>query len=334
MNPSPSNDSQHADEQAALWAAKLDGSALTAADRSELDRWLAASPRHRSLLSQFCQFSADLEEQLPTLVLAGAVKLPAETAAPRRRHWRGLWLATTLGAAAAVAVGIWITRPANALQTVATSVAERRTLKLSDGTQVELNARTNLLVDLGRTERHVRMGDGEAFFTVAKDKSRPFIIETPAGSVRVTGTVFDVRTDTPTTLGVTVVEGSVQVTPCDPISGHTSAPVALRANDQLIAAGGQISKRSLNETELEGALAWRHGEVVFDGTPLSDALARFGRYHGLTITASADVAKLRVGGRYSLDNVEAFLTAIEAVLPVRVSHESSDAILVTARTGS
>lgn len=332
MNDASSNDTRRADEEAALWAAKIDGSSLTASDRTELDRWLAASPTHRSLLSQYCQFSADLEQQLPALVLSGGVKLPE--AAPRRRSWRGLWLAGSLAAAAAVAVGVWVAHPPAATQTVATSVAERKTLKLSDGTQVELNARTNLLVDLSRTERHIRMADGEAFFTVAKDKSRPFIIDTPAGSVRVTGTVFDVRADTPTTLGVTVVEGSVQVTPCDPASGQASAPVQLRATDQLTAIGRSVSTRSVSESELDDALAWRRGEAVFEGTPLAEALTRFARYHGLTITASPDVAKLRVGGRYTLDNVDAFLTAIEAVLPVRVSRESSGAILVTSRTGS
>jgi transmembrane sensor len=59
-----------ADEQAALWAARLDGDTLDSAQRAELDAWLAQKPHHRALLSRYCQFSADLEEQIPALVSA------------------------------------------------------------------------------------------------------------------------------------------------------------------------------------------------------------------------------------------------------------------------
>jgi transmembrane sensor len=325
-SPSP------AEEQAALWAAKLDGSTLGSADRTALEAWLAQSPQHRALLTQYCQFSADLEQQLPVLVLAGAVKLPSDPPAARSGMGRILWIAGTMAAAAAVAIGFWASRPTQQIETIATSVAQRRTLQLADGSRVELNARTSLRVDLSAAERHVRMADGEAFFTVAKDASRPFIVETPAGSVRVTGTVFDVHADVANLLAVTVVEGSVQVRPAG-TAGNTPAPVALRANDQLTSEAGQVDVRPLNESQLDDALAWRRGEIVFDGTPLSKALAQFARYHGLSITAAPAVANLRVGGRYGLDNVDAFLSAIEAVLPVQVSRESSGAIAVTPRAG-
>lgn len=318
-----------ADDQAALWAAKLDGSSLSSPERTQLEAWLAESPNHRALLSQYCQFSTDLEERLPVLVAAGRIAMP-DHAAPSRPRFRrtGLWFATTLAAAATIALGIWALRPVAQVETVATSVAQRRTLRLADGSQVELNARTSLLVDFTGTERHVRMADGEAFFTVAKNKARPFIVETPGGAVRVTGTVFDVHADTPTNLTVTVVEGSVQVNPND------SAPVSLHANDQLKVESGHAAVQSLATAELDDALAWRRGQVVFDGTRLDQALAQFARYHGRTITAAPAVANLRVSGRYNLDNVDAFLTDIESVLPVQESRESSGAIVVTPRTGS
>jgi transmembrane sensor len=54
-----------ADEQAALWAARLDGDVLDGNMRAELDEWLAQKSTHRALLSQYCEFGADLEEQIP-----------------------------------------------------------------------------------------------------------------------------------------------------------------------------------------------------------------------------------------------------------------------------
>lgn len=332
MNSSDFPANPRVDEQAALWAAKLDGSSLSSEDRAALDLWLAESPQHRTVLSQYCQISANLEETLPALVLTGAVKMPEE--APRRRRSYAPWFAGILAAAAVIMAVVWTQRPAVRAETVATSVAQRKTLTLADGTRVELNARTSLLIDLRNNERHVRMADGEAFFTVAKDKSRPFIVETPAGSVRVTGTVFDVQAETSADLAVTVVEGSVRVTPCETTGGRSTEPVALHANDQLVADLGHVTVTSLSGGALEDALAWRRGEAIFEGTPLAAALARFARYHGLTITAAPGVANLRVGGRYSLENVDGFLAAIEAVLPVQVSRESSGAIAVTPRTGS
>jgi transmembrane sensor len=332
MNAFPPHSS--AEEQAALWAAKIDGASMTAADRQELETWLAARPEHRALLSSYCQFSADLEQHLPVLVIAGAVPMPPEPVrAPRVGKARVVWIATTLAAAAAIAVMVWPFHPRAQTDTVATSVAQRKTLQLADGSVVELNARTSLLVEVTSRERHVRMAEGEAFFTVAKDKSRPFIVETPAGSVRVTGTVFDVHAESSdASLAVTVVEGSVRVTPGENVAG-SSSPVALGANDQLVVANGVVSPvRQLSASALEDALAWRRGEIVFEGTPLGTALARFARYHGITINTAAPIATLTVGGRYNLDNLESFLNDIQAFLPVTVSRESSGAYSVKPRS--
>jgi transmembrane sensor len=322
------------EEQASLWAAKLDGSTLSASDRAELDAWLAAAPQHRAMLSQYCQFSADLEQRLPALVISGAVKLPAEAVERPRRSWRLAWAGLGLAAAAAVAIAVWPTRPMQQTESVATSVAQRKTLELSDGSRVELNARTSLLVELGAKERHVRMADGEAFFTVAKDPSRPFIIDTPAGSVRVTGTVFNVHADTAAELKVTVVEGSVRVQPGVSAGGPSSEPAQLRAHDELTAVAGHTVVHQLSTSDLENALAWREGYIVFEGTPLRDALARLSRYHGRTITADPAIADQPIGGRFRLDDLDVFLQSIQDFLPVRVSTDSSGAIAVTPRTGS
>ena len=84
MNNTDSTPEFDAEDQAALWAARLDGSTLSAADRAELEAWLAKDPRHRALLSQYCQFSSDLEDYLPALVGAGAVSMPELREKPAR----------------------------------------------------------------------------------------------------------------------------------------------------------------------------------------------------------------------------------------------------------
>ena len=316
-----------AEEQAALWAARLDGSVLSAPDRASLETWLKADPAHRLLLSAYCQFSAALEQQMPLLAGIRDEVVESQTA-PKTAQllpWlrRPIWAGVTLMAAAAVAVVLWPHTPQDQFQNLATPVAQRQALTLADGTHVELNARTALVVELKADERRVRLAGGEAFFHVSKDAARPFFVETPAGSVRVTGTQFNVRAEDAGQLEVTVLEGSVSVRP-----GDATAAQALHAGDQLVSAAGRVLVTPLSAGAVGDALAWREGQVVFNGTPLREALARFGRYHARSLTATDEAARQRVGGRYSLDDLNGFLSDLETALPVRVARGTDGAIRV------
>jgi transmembrane sensor len=317
-----------AEEQASLWAARLDGSVLSAGDQNALGAWLAETPAHRELLSHYCQFSADLEQQLPALVEAGAVELPVNSTPARSWAWLKWGFGVGL---AAVAVMVWVARPRTQSENLASPMAVRQTLTLADGTRVELNAQTSLQIQIDRNGRHVRLASGEAFFAVHKEPARPFIVETPAGSVRVTGTQFDVRAEAAAPLEVTVVEGSVQVRPADP-AGRPGATVLLAAGDQLSAGPGGVDVRALSASALDDALAWRQGQIVFTDVPLRTALARFARYHGRGITATSAAAERRVGGRYSLDDLDGFLAALEEVLPVHVTRNLDGTVQVSLRT--
>lgn len=323
-----------AEEQAALWAARLDGSVLSADQRIALDAWLTADPAHRVLLSSYCQFSADLEQQMP--LLAGIRELSAEARSPLATAQPHPWLrwpmmaSVTLSAAAAVALVFWLARPQSQSENLATPAAQRQALTLADGTRVELNARTSLQVEIDRGQRRARLSAGEAFFDVHKDAVRPFIVETPAGSIRVTGTRFNVRTESPASYEVTVAEGSVQARPGD-AGGQTAVPVALAAGDKFIARAGVVSVQALSATALDNALAWRQGQAVFDGVPLHEALARFARYHGCKITAAQDAANLPVGARFSLDDLDGFFAALPEVLPVKVTRNPDGSVVVGLR---
>lgn len=328
MNASLSSD-PHADETAALWAARLDGAELSIADRNALNTWLSAHPSHRTLLSSYCQFSADLEQPLLALVESGAVAMPVPVAPSRRASKWKLFLGTTLVAsAAAIALAVWIAQPRTQIDQIATALAQRQSVTLSDGTRVDLNAHTSIQVDLSRSERRVKLLVGEAFFAVHKDPARPFIIQTPGGSVRVTGTTFNVRAAGASTLEVTVVEGSVQVRPGD--SGSlANPPVLLGAGDKLSSNVQGVSVKSLSDRAVADATAWRKGEIVFDGVPLSEALQRYAQYHGRTITVTDSAAQLQLGGRYSLDDFNGFLASLKDALPIKASSEPDGAVRVS-----
>lgn len=235
-----------------------------------------------------------------------------------------------LTAAAAVALVFWLGQPKQQFENIATPAAQRQTLTLADGTRVELNAQTSLQIEINGQGRRVRLASGEAFFAVHKDPSRPFLVETPTGSVRVTGTKFDVRTETSGLLEVTVLEGSVQTHPGD-LTGQHTTPVILGAGDNLLAGPGGIHRQFLTSAELDDALAWRQGQLVFKGVPLREVLARFARYHGRGITATADAAEISVGARFSLDDLDGFFAALEEALPVKVTHNLNGTVGVARR---
>ncbi len=302
------------DDEALAWATRCDAGALSLADQSALDAWLASDPAHSWRLAHYRQFYAQLHGTVPAMAAVGW--LPEKNAPARRKSRRGRWTALA-GAAAVVALAtvFWWQAP----QHFATETAHRQSVTLADGSRVDLNARTRLSVSLYRGSRHVRLERGEAFFAVAKDPARPFFVETAAGSVRVTGTVFDVRAVTETApLEVTVIEGSVAVQPIDDHGRELPAPPALTAGDRLVFDPATGAVERSHPASVEDVAAWREGKVVFAGTPLAEAAERFAEYHGQTIVIAPEVAGLPLGGRYTLDDLDRFMAALERALPVRV----------------
>src|SRR4029077_4111574 len=94
--------------------------------------------------------------------------------------------------------------------TYATGTGEQRTVDLTDGSKVELNARSRIRVRFSHSGREGDLLEGQALFKVAKDAGRPFVVKSDAARVTAVGTEFDVyRKSSGTT--VTVIEGRVAV---------------------------------------------------------------------------------------------------------------------------
>jgi transmembrane sensor len=108
-------------------------------------------------------------------------------------------------------------------------------------------------------------------------------------------------------------------------------PVSLVAGNALSADAKGVSVQTLSSSALDDVLAWRHGQIVFDNVTLREALARFAHYHGRGIGVTPQAAKLRIGGRFSLDDIEGFFAALEEVLPVRVTRDLSGTVRVGLR---
>ncbi len=309
------------EQQAALWTARLETGGLSATEQQQLSEWLAADPEHRLVLSRYREMCAALATQVPVLMDRAEVESVVVRAAKWYLFRRRLRPALAAAAALAVAALGWWMMP----RSVETQAAERRALVLGDGSRVELNARTSLQVDLVQVERRVKITRGEAFFSVAHDSTRPFFVATPRGTVRVTGTVFNVRETASAGIEVTVLEGNVQVQP-----EKEALPTTLAPGDQAVLASTGVENRHLLPEEAQNVTAWRTGQAAFMDSRLDEALARFAPYHAGRITISEAAAVLRVGGRYSLDDLDGFLAAIEQALPVSVLRGEQGTVRVVA----
>lgn len=325
MNPPDHADPFAAlDEQAALWAGRLAGRALTADERRELAAWLAADSRHRAALTDYVRLSRDAERVLPQLAALGRVELPAAPLAAPRLAW--LTGGALVAAALALAFVFFSPRPSTfAPSQLATAAGQHTAHALADGSQVDLNARTTLTAAFTADERRVRLAEGEAFFAVAKDAARPFVVETAAGEVRVTGTKFNVRLEAADTVEVTVLEGSVLV------SGPGGASRKLAPGDQLVLRAGVPDLRKLPLEQLQDAVAWLQGRVIFSGTHLREAAARVAHYHGVKIEVADAVAEIELGGAYPIADLEGFLKRLENLdgHPLRVARDG-DVVRIAA----
>lgn len=324
------------DEEAALWVWRLDAAPDDPALRAQIDAWLMADARHRRAYEQL----ACTWQQLDRLAGAGKPPMVSRAMATRRpAAWRWLGRAAAVLLLAGAAAAIYL--PQRGLQsgTVATAVGLRQQVKLADGSVILLNTNSIVAYDLRRNERDLYLRKGEAHFQVAHDRARPFLVHAGDTIVRAVGTQFDVHVLAGNHVDVLVDEGRVEVVPA-PAPAAIPSPGALPSRQaQMLSAGQQLSSGeagftvvSVTPLRADHQLAWREGAVMFDGAPLSDAVAEIGRYtDARLVITDRRVAAMRFGGRFRTDDLNGFLAALQAALPVNVRTDATGAIYIDAR---
>jgi transmembrane sensor len=329
-------------EQAALqWVVRSERG-LGAAEDRELAAWLAADGRHRELFEEFGGTWAMMGDAPAVTTARAAVLERAEEPASRpRRGWAWAWV--PLAAAAALAIAYVQPRGGSDLngEPVATEVGDSRQLKLPDGSLVRLNTNSLLVMEFTAAERRVRLERGEAFFEVAKNPDRPFIVEVAGVGVRAVGTAFNVhlRRDD---VDVLVTEGKVRVAAAGATNGDPSGPLPLaeiEANERVIVPLSALASPQSRPQPVAGVpvdevkrlLAWHGGMLEFSNTPLGEMVAEFNRYnrHQLAIV-DLELAGKRFGGSFRPDDREGFVRALSAHHGVRAV-ESANQTLLYAR---
>jgi transmembrane sensor len=361
-------------DEAAAWFVEVNEDELDPATRRKFHAWLCQSPEHvRAYLKivPIWEAGADLAPFAngdPDALIAWAAAdnnvVTFDAGAADRRHGSDAettltrtrdsnasrpgdgvsWQRRSLRAMAASVALVCIALAASAWwmwdarSTYETAIGEQRVIALADGSTVKLNSRSRIKVRLGKQRRSIQLLEGQAFFQVAKDEARPFVVLSGDTAVRAVGTQFDVYRKTADTV-VTVVEGRVAVTPAslETSAGRAAADtrhvtpsqIPLSAGEQLVVSANAESRPRPADVDI--ATAWTQQLLVFSNTPLVEVAQEFNRYNKRQLViAPGALADFNVTGTFSSTNPLGLTRFLQAQPGVQVI-ETQTRILVSSR---
>ena len=264
---------------------------------------------------------------------AAPLTVAAAVPSPRRRRYSRTRLAMAASLLLSVGLGVLLfTQPQlmDGLHTLSTPVAMHGSSTLEDGSRVELGAKSRIRTDFSEHRRRVIVESGEAFFEVAKDASRPFVVEAGDLTVTAVGTAFNVRRGDERIV-VTVSEGRVRLASSAAKAEEQRAPLEAGAGEQ--ATFSTVEKRiQLASIDPSVATAWRQGVLKFKDEPLDEVVADLNRYSTRKIELSDPrLNQLRYTGTVFGNRLEDWLHAVENVFPVQVEHVGSDKIIIAPK---
>jgi transmembrane sensor len=295
--------------RAADWIAERDraGADWPAEREQALRAWISESTAHRVAWLRLDQAwrRADRLRALQPPPVARAAPTGASSWWKQRRSIGGALAGLSLAMLAFIVVGYW--KLSGDTQSYATARGQREAVALTDGSRLTLNTATRLRTAVTAQQREVWLEQGEAFFDIAHDATRPFVIHAGTQKVTVLGTKFSLLREGER-LRVTVLEGRVQVQ-TDP----QSRPAVLQRDDTALADAGHVLVSRKSSQQLSASLSWLQGKLVFDQISLAEAAQQFNRYNRKQLVISDEAAgKIGIGGVFDANNAEAFARLLHA----------------------
>lgn len=296
-------------DAAAYWCMRLHAIDCTAEERLAFEQWRNTHPLH----------AFEYEAMLDIWDVAGDLPRPEPVVAAARAKPVTPWL--TFGIAAAVCAMVlplaaycgwnlgWLP---NSYQHFGANDTVRQ-VTLSDGSQVELNLRSELTFSNYKDQRRITLKKGEAFFNISHDTGRPFIVKAAEGKIRVTGTKFNVWMYEDQ-VRVNLIEGSVLVSSNEALAGD-----GLRLEPAMQASyrRDDLTPRISQTYDNDNSLAWRSGKLVLDDLALTDALPLINRYLNKPVMmADNSTGSIRIGGIYNIKELNNLVASLPKVLPV------------------
>ncbi len=208
-----------------------------------------------------------------------------------------------------------------AFNTISTPKGGQYQIALPDGTMVWLNAASSLKYPSSFTgkDRLVTL-IGEGYFEVAKDKKRPFKVETAQQEVEVLGTHFNINAyDDEDGVKTTLIEGSVKVK----LPSNKSA--VLKPGEQSLVLNGI----QVNQVDANSAIDWKQGLFWFNDESIYSIMRQFSRWYNIEVEYRGDVSNVRFGGQVSrMKNLSQVLRIMELTKSVQFRVEGNKIIVM------
>ncbi len=322
MTPTSIETSEEIEVAASLWAVKE--RPLTAEDEALLAQWLAGDIRRRGALlrAQAGWASLSRVKALGTGTDEGAPQDAPKIARSSRRRF----LAVAGSAGGLAAAGIAALAILHRVNETVTETGEIRRLPMSDGSVAAINTDSAIRIDMGTAQRNIELVRGEAWFKVAHNRQRPFVVSAGQARVQAVGTAFSVRRSD-AGAEVLVTEGTVKAW----LNGTDRPAVWLNAGDRtLIGSAGAVDTHHAPEA-IDNALAWREGQIVLTGQTLTAAADEYNRYNRLKIVISdPQLRSEKLLGRFSTDDPEGFSDVVARAFDAEITRTDS-AIYIGAK---
>ncbi|MCS0628172.1 FecR domain-containing protein [Telluria mixta] len=311
------------DRQAMDWVVRQSDRVLDEAQRREFDAWFEADIRHQGAYLRAVAINRALNQAtVQESLRPKRERLEAEWAGA---SWRRTGSRRAFLAAGGMATGVAVfalTRLFAADKTVLTTAkGEFRKVPLADKSVADINSGSLLEVRMTPQQRQVTLKKGEVWLEVAKDRTKPFIVEAGQVRVRAVGTAFGVRR-----FGngaeVLVTEGTVEVWSND---GSARKRLVTAGERSFVPDQAENIAVARQPVEVQRKLAWREGKLIFDNQTLSEAVADFNRYSEKKIViADPALGRRKLVGQYQIDAPELFAQDVGAYLaiPVTVTAET------------
>lgn len=299
-----------------------------------VDQWLAWTQEDVRHLETFERVN-EMASRLGSLDRVSRQSLIHAFARPTTPSRRWLPLAAAASFAAVILGGTLYfawgqLAPGVSTQVYNSAIAQNRDITLSDGTQVALGAASTMTTQFSKGQRQIELKNGEAFFQVVHDTSRPFVVAAGDLSIRDIGTAFDVRR-TGERVTIAVTQGRVEIADISQKPGEMQRGTLQVSAGQMVSYDPATSAMTVGSMTPEQATAWRSDRLEFIDEPLSVVVANVNRYSNRPLhIADADLGKLSYTGSIRTDALDSWLGALPQVFPLQVSKEASQVTLSDA----
>lgn len=336
-------------EEAANWILKLEsGDGLNSKDKAKLCAWLDQSPAHREHFERLAKVWGDAN-------ILTELAVPLRRSQYQARTVFGVsWVA--MAASLLLVIGLFgfymfngaLDTQANGV--IATKVGSQKTIDLADGSTLKLNTNSKVRIDYSKDFRDIYLLSGEAYFSVAKNKNRPFRVYAGKGRIHAIGTAFGVylkgdKVDVAVSegrVGVASVSQPIDVKPSQVSNALQSATKSLgmlRAGEvgsivsQLDENSKSVHKleklEEITVSDVAKRVSWTKGVLIFAGESLEDVVQEISRYTDVSIEFSTpEIKNIRIGGNFPVGETEAMFSSLETNFGLQITRLDSDRVVI------